>query len=113
VILLVSGCGIFPEKVSVADPRVQPLFKAAAAFDRASYGFSPLPTNGNVYLETSSGSNYDAMLHLYEKTSRTIAFRKKASGWIWIGEQESFTGPRMYKTVDGTFQEQVVLNFET
>ena len=113
VIFLVGGCGIFPEKVSVDDPLVQPLFKAAATFDRASYGFSPLPTNGKVYLEKSSRSNYDAMLHLYGKTSRTIAFRKNASGYVWIGEQESFTGPKMYKTVDGTFHEQVVLNFET
>jgi hypothetical protein len=115
-IFLLSGCGIFPEKVSVDDQRVQSLLKAAAVFDRASYGFSPLPMNGYVDLELRSRSNYhnyDAMLHIYQKTSRTIAFRKNANGYDWIGEQEAFVGPKMYKTANGTLHEQVVLNFDT
>jgi len=38
----------------------------------------------------------------------------KESFWVGLDwEQESFTGPKMYKTVDGTFHEQVVLNFDT
>lgn len=113
VAFFVVGCGVLPEKVSVKDPRVQSLLKAATVFDRATYGFSPLPTNGDVYLELKSRSDYDAMLHLGGKTSRTIAFRKNASGYYWIGEQELFPGPKTYKTVDGTFHEQVILTFET
>ncbi len=109
---LVAGCGVFPENVSVSDPRVQSLLKAAAAFDRASYGFSPLPTSGRVGLESKSRSGYDAMLHLGGKTSRTIAFRKNISGYFWIGEQEILEGPKMYKTVDGTFHEHLTLTFE-
>jgi hypothetical protein len=111
-ILLLAACEIFPESVSVSDPRVQSLFKAAAAFDRASYGFSPLPTSGNVHLESRPRAGYDAMLHLGGKTSRTIALRKNGSNYFWIGEQETFEGPKMYKTVDGTFHEEVVLTFE-
>ena len=42
------------------------------------------------------------MLHLGGKTIRTIAFRKNAAGFLWIGEQEVFEGPKMYKSVDGT-----------
>lgn len=101
------------ESVSVSDPRVQPLFKAAAAFNRSKYGFTALPTKGNVNLESRPRAGYDAMLHLYEKTSRTIAFRKDGSEYFWIGEQETLEGPKMYNTVDGKFREAVVLTFET
>jgi hypothetical protein len=52
------------------------------------------------------------MLHLGGNTSRTIAFRKNASGYFWIGEQEIFQGPKEYKSVDGTFREEVTLTFE-
>ncbi len=52
------------------------------------------------------------MLHLGGKTSRTIAFRKNTSDYFWIGEQEIFEGPKMYKSVDGTFHEEVTLTFE-
>ena len=109
---LTVGCGIFPENVSVSDQRVQSLLKVAADFDRASYGFSPLPTSGRVSLESKPRAGYDAMLHLGGKTSRTIAFRKNTTGYSWIGEQEMFEGPKMYKSVDGTFHEEVTLTFE-
>jgi hypothetical protein len=112
LVFLTVGCGIFPENVSVSDQRLQSLLKAAADFDRASYGFSPLPTSGRVSLEPKPRSGYDAMLHLGGKTSRTIAFRKNTSGYFWIGEQEMFEGPKMYKSVDGTFHEEVTLTFE-
>jgi hypothetical protein len=112
VAFLVGGCGVFPENVSVDDPRVQSLLKAAAAFDRASYGFSPLPTSGRVSLESGPRAGYDAMLHLGGKTNRTIAFGKNIAGHFWIGEQEIFEGPKMYKSVDGTFHEEVTLTFE-
>jgi hypothetical protein len=112
LVFLVAGCGIFPENVSISDQRVQSLLKAAAGFDRASYGFSPLPTSGRVSLEWRPRSGYDAMLHLAGKTSRTIAFRKNAADYSWIGEQEIFEGPKMYKSVDGTFHEEVTLTFE-
>src|SRR5215470_3885235 len=81
------------------DPEVQTLLKAAASFDRMSYGFSPIPSAADVRLETRPTSQYDAMLHITAKTSRTIAFRKENGKYVWIGEQESFQGPRKYKTV--------------
>jgi hypothetical protein len=113
VTFLVVGCGIFPERISVDNLRVQSLLKAAALFDRAAYGFSPLPTRGYIHLESKPRLGYDAMLHLAGKTSRTIAFRKNTSGYSWIGEQEIFEGPKIYKSVDGTFHEEVALTFET
>jgi hypothetical protein len=112
VVSLVVACGVFPEEVSVSDPRVQSLLRAAAKFDRTSYGFSPLPTNGRVRLESTPRAGYDSMIHLGGKTSRTIAFRKNASTYLWIGEQEIFQGPKTYKSVDGTFHEHLTLTFE-
>jgi hypothetical protein len=106
------GCGLFPKAVPVDDPRVQTLLKAAGSFDRAAYGFSPLPTSGNVHLESRPRAGYDTMLHLEGRTTRTIAFRKNASGYCWIGEQETFRGPKTFKTPDGTFHEMIVLSFE-
>ena len=50
------------------------------------------------------------MLHLEGRTTRTIAFRKNASGYCWIGEQETFQGPKTFKTPDGTFHEMIVLS---
>ena len=52
------------------------------------------------------------MLHIYSKTSRTIAFRKASNGYRWIGDQEIFQGPKEYKTVDGTLREQVTFTYE-
>jgi hypothetical protein len=53
------------------------------------------------------------MLHITTKTVRTIAFRKENGNYVWVGEQESFEGPKKYKTVDGVFNEAVVLTYET
>ena len=110
---LVAGCGLGPSKVAVNDPSLKPLWQAAKSFDREAYGFSPLPSNGLVSIEWRSGGAYDAMIHIYATTQRTIAFRKTSAGYCWIHEQESFQGPKEYTTVDGTFKEHIVLNYET
>jgi hypothetical protein len=110
--LFVSGCGIFPEKLPVTDPRVRALFAAADRFDRSSYGFSSLPSSGTVHLESRPRAGYDAMLHVDGKTLRTIAFRKNSAGYEWIGEQEVFQGPKQFQTVDGNFPEEITLTYE-
>jgi len=53
------------------------------------------------------------MLHIYGETSRTIAFRKVGPDYKWIGEQEIYTGPRSYTSVDGTVKEQIAITYET
>jgi hypothetical protein len=113
LVLLLTGCSVVPKKVSMDDPQVQPLLKAAASFDRTSYGFTPIPkAAADVRLESKPTGRYDAMLHIYSKTSRTIAFRKTGGTYKWIGDQEIFQGPKMYKTVDGTFHEQLTFTYE-
>lgn len=79
---------------------------------RDSLGFSPISERAKITMEGSSKS-YDAMLHIYQAiSSRSIAFKKDGDGYIWIGEQEIFTGPRQYKTVDGIFNETITLNYD-
>ena len=107
-----SGCG--PRSpTSTSDPRLAPFLKAIAAVDRASLGFTPIPTNARVQLEEGGKSPYDAMLHIYGVTSRTVAFRKVQGGYRWIAEQEHFYGPKSYTNVDGAFQEFLVVEYQT
>jgi hypothetical protein len=69
--------------------------------DRAQYGFTPLRNSGPVSIERkSTHGGYDAMLHFGGKASRTIAFRWDGKDYQWLGEQESFEGPRMWDTPD-------------
>ena len=93
------------------------MWAAVARVDRASLGFTPIEPSASIKLEGKQlgGTDYDSMLHIYGKTSRTIAFRRAPPPieWKWIGEQEIHTGPRMYTTVDGTFKEHITITYET
>ena len=109
--LTLSGCGIFPERVSHDDPRLTPMFEAVARVDRVSMGFTPISSDATIRLEVGPRSGYDVMLHIDGRTSRTIAFRRTDAGYEWIGEQEIFEGPRRYKTVDGEFNESISLTY--
>lgn len=110
--LLLPGCDVFPTETPVDDSRLDPLWRAAEAFDRESHGFSPLPTRGSVGWEKARGKGYDAMLHQGGETYRTIAFVRTADGFRWIGEQESFEGPGVFHTVDGEQRERLTLTYE-
>jgi hypothetical protein len=112
LVAMLGGCGFVPENVPVHDPRIAPLWTAARAFDRTKYGFSPLPHTGSVGWEHRSRSNYDAMLHIGGKTERTISFQKLPNGYRWIGDQEDFKGPNVYRTPDGDQREEIVLNYD-
>jgi hypothetical protein len=112
VVALQSGCGPQPPS-SITDPRLAPMLKAIAAADRAPLGFTPIPTNARVQLEDGGRATYDAMLHIYAETSRTVAFRKTSDGYKWIAEQEEFFGPKNYTTIDGTFQEHLYIEYQT
>ncbi len=111
-LILELGCGVIPEGVSQDDPRLKPMFEAMARVDRAAMGFTPIARRADIRLERRRGGPYDAMLHVYEKTSRTIAFRRTADGYEWIGEQETFEGPREYTSVDGTFKEAITITYD-
>jgi hypothetical protein len=110
-ILTLVSCGLLPEKVSWSDPRLVPMLEAVEAVDRASLGFTPISRTSTVRLESGPRAGYDAMLHIDGPTSRTIAFRKAPNGYRWIHEQETYTGPKTYTTIDGTFREQIVITY--
>lgn len=112
-LLALAACGYVPERVSWSDPRLSPMLDAVDAVDRASLGFSPIDPASPVRLESRPRAGYDAMLHIDGRTSRTIAFRKTDAGTTWIGEQEIYTGPNTYESVDGTLHEEIVISFET
>jgi len=112
LLLVVCGCDWFPRNVELSDPRIKPLLTAAQAFPRTEHGFTALPALADVRWESRPRAGYDAMLHIISRTHRTIAFRRDANGYRWIGEQEAFEGPHKYLTVDGTFQEEIVLTYE-
>ena len=112
--LMLGGCGLSPQKVSLFDPEIQPLLKAMEQVDRDALGFTRVTTNAEIRLELRSvGAPYDAMLHVYGVTGRTIAFRRTPSGYRWISEQENYSGPKWYQTISGTFRESMVIEYQT
>jgi hypothetical protein len=89
------------------------MFEAMSRVDRTKFGFTPIAGDASIRVEWRPRSGYDAMLHIYGPTSRTVAFRRTQSGYEWIGEQEIFQGPKTYKTPDGEFNESITITFET
>lgn len=112
-VIALAGCGPKPPS-SIADPRLASFTQAIEAVaDRETLGFSPISEQARVMLEKGGNAPYDAMLHIYAETSRTVAFRKNPDGsYKWIAEQELIYGPKNFTTVDGTFQEHLVIEYQ-
>ncbi len=110
---VVALLGCSPQSPSsISDSRLAPMLVAISAVDRASLGLSPIPTNARVQLEEGGRAPYDAMLHIYAETSRTVAFRRTPDGYKWIAEQELSYGPKSYTNIDGAFQEHLVVEYQ-
>lgn len=110
--LVFSSCWLVP--VNYHDKKLKPYLQAIAKVQslRDSSGFTPILENAKITLEGRS-DNYDAMLHIYQSiSSRTIAFKKTGDTYSWIGEQETFTGPKRYTNADGTFNEELILSYD-
>ena len=110
--LVIAGCSR-PKDVSFSDPTVAQLLQAVDRVDRAAIGFTPIDTNSRLRIESTPRAGYDAMLHVYSSTRRTISFRRDESGYRWTGEQEVHTGPGTYETPDGPSREEVVITYHT
>jgi hypothetical protein len=97
------------------------MFDAIARVDRSVMGFTFIKGDANIRIEWVhpkvdalfglESKDYDAMLHVFGKTSRTVAFKRTGDGYEWIGEQETFEGPRKYGSVDGTFNETITVTY--
>lgn len=111
-----SGCG--PAGTDGSDPftakhpEYPKLLKAIRAANSERLGFTPFSLTDSAKLE-GKGEGYDAMLHVYGDTDRTIGFRKTPSGYRWVLEQETYYGPRMYTNEDGSYREFITLDFRT
>jgi hypothetical protein len=115
-------CGLVPQRVPYEDPRLTPMFDAMARVDRRAMRFTTLDRRADIRVEWVDRSldsrlglgqkNYDAMLHVEGKTSRTVAFRQTQQGYEWLGEQETFKGPRTYTSVDGRFNETITVTYD-
>lgn len=114
-LLAVAACSLDTHNADLADPEVA-AFADMYRIDRAPLGMTPVPRTGAVRIEysTTSGAasaGYDAMLHIYGATSRTIAFERVDSVYKWLGEQETTYGPREFDNVDGRFREYIVVTY--
>jgi hypothetical protein len=121
-VVFLSGCD--RGKVSLSDPQLAPMLQAIAAVDKAALGFTPIPTNAVVYLD-GPRAGYDAMLIIYDTPAlhagvyRNIGFRKTATGYKWIFEQEIHPGPRTFKQLGNTdhqwhtAHEWIVITYDT
>jgi hypothetical protein len=90
------------------------MFDAIGRVDRTRLGFTAIPIDAQVRVEWHPmfDKAYDVMLHIDGNTSRTVAFKRTAQGYEWIGEQEILNGPATYKTPDGTFNENITITKE-
>lgn len=123
VTALVSvNCGLTPERVSHDNPKLKPMSDAMERVDLRAMGFTPIEGDANIRVEWVhrkldslfgfGPKSYDAMLHVNGKTSRTVAFKETDNGYEWIGEQETFQGPREYRSVDGAFNEAITITYD-
>ena len=76
-------------------------------------GFTDIPADAPMRLQSRRRAGYDAMLHVGGRTKRTIAFRQSGEEYVWIHEQETFEGPRTYDTPDGVLKESITITFES
>ena len=89
--------GFSPKKIVYSDPELAPLWKAVEEVKRVELGFTPVLKDSEIRIERTNGRAYDVMLHIYHLTSRTIAFKKKGDGFIWIGDQDGLQRYDGYK----------------
>jgi len=101
------------------------MLQAIAAVDRAALGFASIPTNAVVLLVGRPVAGYDAMLCVFDTPAlnagihRTIGFRKTATGYKWILEQEIHPGPKTFIQSGNkdrqwhTAHEWIIITYET
>ena len=124
-VTIVSLSGCYTKNLSLADPQLAPMLQAIAAVDRAALGFTPIPTNAEVLLDSRSDARYDATLIIFDTPARyggvyrNIEFRKTATGYKWLREFETHPGPRTFKQLGNkdqqwhTAHEEIVIIYDT
>ncbi len=100
--------------VGMDDPSLEP-FRSMHAVDRSQYGMTALPSQARVRIDKTDSSYVQshgyAMIHIYGKSVHHIVFRLENGSYRWVGEQEQCWGPQRFDTVDGRFNEMVVVSY--
>lgn len=137
-VLLASACkpsssyphnGFEKHRSSIDAGDLEP-YKAALAVDRATMGFPPLPTTGEVWIQTIDRTvwdyeypppPYDVYLQFYDdpdptdyqRCVRSVALKKTDEGMKWVHESISFDGPKNHIVDDSPTHEQISILNET
>jgi hypothetical protein len=116
-VVFLSGCDT--GKVTLSDPQLAPMLQAIAAVDRAALGFTPIPTNAEVHLDSRSDARHDGILIIFDTPARyggvyrNIEFRKSATGYKWLREFEIHPGPRTFTQSGHTAHEEIYIIYDT
>lgn len=112
---LASGRLYFPQVVTGSSAEIAPMLEARRAAGAEELGFTPIEPDASIEIERTYGEapNYDVMLHVDGSTSRTIAFKQEGQAYRWVGEQETFTGPKEYLSGYSYQHETLSMTFDT
>jgi hypothetical protein len=117
--VFLPGCGNKTRTLSISDPQLAPILQAVAASDRATLGFSSIPTNAVVYLDSRSDVRHDVNIivfdspALYYDIHRDIELRKTETGYQWIRELETHPGPKTFTQSGHTKHEEIYIAYDT
>lgn len=95
------------------------MLQAIAVGDRAALGFTSIPTNALVYLDSHPNTRRDVEIiifdtpALYNDIHRNIEFRKTATSYEWLREFETHPGPRTFKQSGHTAHETISISYDT
>jgi hypothetical protein len=116
-VVFLSGCDT--GNVTLSDPQLAPMLQAIAAVDRAALGFTPIPTNAEMLLDSRSDARHDQMLIIFDTLARyggvyrNIEFRKSATGYKWLREFEIHPGPRTFNQSGHAAHEEIYIIYDT
>jgi hypothetical protein len=118
-VIYLAGWYFGTRMVSLSDPRLAPMIKAIAGVDRATFGFTSIPTNALVYLDSRPSARSDVTLCIYDTPElygdihRNIELRKTATGYEWLREFETHPGPKTFKQSGHTAHETISIIYDT
>ena len=117
-IMFLTGCGSKTRTLSISDPQLAPILQAIDASDRAALGFSSIPTNAVIHLDSRSDARHDVEIIVFDSPAlyydiyRNIEFRKTETGYKWIRELESHPGPKTFTQSGHTKHEEIYIAYD-
>jgi hypothetical protein len=118
-IICLTGCGSKTRTLSISDTQLAPILQAINASDRVALGFSSIPTNAVVHLDSRSDARHDVEIIVFDSPAlyydiyRDIEFRKKETGYQWIRELETHPGPKTFTQSGHTKHEEIDIAYDT